>query len=166
MADSPENELLEALGRTFMEAMAARRAGDVDRALDLLRQVVRGEPRLPEPHFELAHIHLTAGRLPEAEIEARTALRWLEQGGQWVDDVPEHVMLSMANNLLGEVLRQRADADEIVFGDPEVFEALLKESKAYFAVAAQLDPTSEHSEHHDFFLGLDELAEGLEPGED
>ncbi len=156
MSENEEDKArLAALGRTFMTAMSARRAGDVDRALDLLRDVIRGEPRLPEPHYELGHIHLVAGRLDDAELSARTALKWLEQGGQWVDNVPESVMLSLAHGLLGEVLRQRASSDEVVFGDPEVFESLLNESKAHFARASELDPENEHADHHQFFLGLD-----------
>ncbi len=155
MSDFPEKDLLESLSQTFLQAMEARRAGDVDRAIDLLREVVKGEPRLPGPHFELGHIHLVAGRLPEAEFEARTALKWLEQGGQWVDNVPENVMFSITHGLLGEILRQKAATNEIVFGDPEVFRDLLEESKAHFARASEYDPANEHADHHGFFLGLD-----------
>lgn len=155
MRDADEKTLLETLSQTFLTAASARRAGDIDRAIELLHDIVRGEPRLPEPHYELGHIHLVAGRLVDAELEARTALKWLLQGGQWVDSVPEHVMISLAHGLLGEVLRQRATTDEVVFGDPEVFRALLDESKAHFAAAAELDPTNEHADHHNFFLELD-----------
>ena len=155
MAETSEDAHLQALSRTFMEAMTARRAGDVDRAVDLLREVVRAEPRLPEPHYELAHIHLVAGRLDDAELEARTALRWLEQGGQWVDDVPEHVMLGLAHRLLGEVLQQRASSDVVVFGDPEVFETLIQEARAHQAQAGELDPAAERADQHSFFLELD-----------
>jgi len=156
MADSTEeDEQLQALSKAFMMAMAARRAGDVDGAVEALRGIVRKEPRLPEPHYELGHIHLVAARLDEAELEARTALKWLHQGGQWVDDVPEHVMLALAHGLLGEVLRQKAATDAVVFGDPEIFETLLDESKLNFAQAQELDPDSEHADHHSFFMELD-----------
>ncbi len=155
MAETPEDEQLQALSRAFMKAMAARRAGDIDGALEALQAIVRKEPRLPEPHYELGHIHLIAARLEEAELEARTALKWLEQGGQWVDDVPEHMMLALAHRLLGEVLRQRASTDAVVFGDPEIFETLLDEAKAHAARAQELDPESEQADQHSFFLELD-----------
>jgi len=142
-ADRPES--LDDLGARFLQALDARRRGDVDGAAELLRGVLKVEPRLPEPHMELAHILLETGQLDEAEEHAREAIRHLEAGGQWTDDLPESVVLGMAWDILGEVLRRIADSDEVVFGDPARFESLMKEARAAFDRAAQIDPTNDHA---------------------
>ncbi|MCB9759167.1 MAG: hypothetical protein H6739_04965 [Alphaproteobacteria bacterium] len=153
-AETPPEEHLAGLGETFLAAMAARQRADVDTAQDLLREIIRKEPRLPEPHLELGRIHLDAGRLHDAEAETREALRLLALGGQWVDDVPEAVMGSIAHGQLAEVLRQRADSDEVIFGDPAVFKALLAEARTEFEQARTLDPSNSHADYHAFFIGL------------
>ncbi len=158
-----EQERLEGLSVIFSAALEARRRGLTERARELLRLVLRREPRLAEPHLELAHIAMSGGRLDEAELEAREGLRLLETGGAWVDDLPEDVLRSHAHNLLAELLRQRADSDEVIFGDPERFRAILAESRRHFSRAATLDPDNDHAGHHDFYLGLDErLSSGEE----
>ena len=78
--DSSE-DLLAALAPRFLAALELRVAGDVEGATKELQELLKREPRLPEPRLELAHIHLEAVRLPEAETEAREALKWLVQGG-------------------------------------------------------------------------------------
>ena len=159
---NPESQrLLEQLGAVFMEATRRIQRGEVARGAELLQMIVRRAPRLPEPHLELARIHYDAGQLGEAEAEAREALRYLEQGGQWVDEIPEDVMLSLAHGLLGEILKSRLDDDTVVFGDPTVYSGLLEESRRHFDAAARLDPQNDHAGHHAFFLGLDDL--GLDP---
>ena len=45
--------------------------------------------------------------------------------------------------------------DDVVFGDPEIFETLLDESKAHVAKAQDLDPESDQADQHGFFLELD-----------
>ena len=130
----------------FLEALDAHRKADVDRAMDLLRKIIHHEPRLPEPHLELGRIHLDAGRLPDAEAETREALKWLELGGQWVDDLPEEVMQSVTYGQLGEVVRQIAESDEVLFGEPGRFQDLLKEARGYFDKAHALDPSNDHAE--------------------
>ncbi|MEE2749914.1 MAG: tetratricopeptide repeat protein [Myxococcota bacterium] len=146
----------ETLGPRFLAALEKRRTGDVTGAEEDLKEVLLAEPRLPEPRLELGHIYLEAGRIPEAESEIREGLRWLEQGGQWVEDISENQALSLAHGLLGEVLRARCESDEAVFGDEEDFKALLKESRTSFEKAAKLDPENEYAAHHAFFLGLEE----------
>lgn len=142
--DSPESHL-EGLGQRFLLAMAARDKNDLDAAAELLRSVLRVEPRLGEPQMELARILLETEQLDEAEEHAREAVRIFEGGGQWTDDLPENVVLSMAWDLLGEILRSKADSDEVVFGDPGRFEGLMTEAKAAFLAAVRLDPTNEHA---------------------
>lgn len=137
--DRPEGHLAE-LGPRFLRALAARQAGRVDEALDLFSEVLRAEPRLAEPRLEIARIWLEMGRLDDAEEEVREALRILEAGGQWSEDVPENVMLSVAWALLGEILKERATSDDVVFGDPASFETLLRQSRSAFERAALLDP--------------------------
>ncbi|MFZ5482154.1 MAG: tetratricopeptide repeat protein [Myxococcota bacterium] len=144
MADAPEKHL-EALGPRFMEGLKKRAEGRVDDALEIFQEVLRAEPRLAEPRMEIARVWLEMGKLEEAEAEAREAVRLLETGAQWTDELPENVVLALAWALLGEVLKERAQSDEVVFGDPEVFEALLGESRVAFARAAELDPTDSAS---------------------
>lgn len=150
------SELDESMGPRFLAALERRRDGDVRGAEELLREILLAEPRLPEPRLELGHIYLEAGRMAEAESEIREGLRWLEQGGQWVDDLSEAQALSLAHGLLGEVLRVRSESDEAVFGDEEDFRKLVEESKKQFERAATLDPENEYAAHHAFFLGLEE----------
>lgn len=142
--DAPE-EHLAGLGERFLLAMAARDKGDIDAAAELLRAVIRVEPRLGEPQMELARILLETEQLDDAEDHAREAVRIFEGGGQWTEDLPEAVVLSMAHDLLGEILRSKADSDEVVFGDPARFEALMSEARVAFRRAAELDPTNEHA---------------------
>lgn len=133
---------LDGLGERFYRALDLARDRDLDGAADLLSGILKIEPRLGEPHLELARILAETGQLDEAEAHAREAVRILESGGQWVDDLPEPVLQSLAHGLLGEVLRRRADSDEVVFGDPKSWESLMKEAKAAFARASELDPTN------------------------
>ncbi len=142
--DAPESHL-EGLGQRFLLAMAARDKNDLDASAELLRSILRVEPRLAEPQMELARILLETEQLDEAETYAREAVRIFEGGGQWTDDLPENVVLSMALDLLGEILRSKADSDEVVFGDPDRFQVLMKEARAAFLQAAKLDPTNEHA---------------------
>lgn len=155
-ADDNEARALERLGERFMAALARKEKGDLDAAEDELRAILRTEPRLAEPRLELARILLDTDRLSEAEDHAREALDALLAGGQWIDDLPESVLLAMAHALLAEVLRRRADEDDIIFGDPEVFRAMVDEAKRLFARAAELDPDGdEYSSYYAFFLGIE-----------
>ena len=157
MSDEKENPAPEEghtidLEAPFLSALKARRSGDVDKAMDLLQEVLKGDPRLPEPHLEMAHIHLEAERFDLAEEQAREGLKWLVQGGQWVEDLEPHVVLSHAHDLLGQILQERAATDEIVFGDEEVFKDLVKEAKSHFSRARELDPKNEHANFTAFFM--------------
>lgn len=150
---APESHLSD-LGPRFFAALKMRVDGHVDEALELFRDLLAKEPRLAEPRLELGRILLEMGHLDDAEAEAREAIRILDAGGQWTDDLPENVVLGLAWSLLGEVLKERASSDEVVFGDPEVFRDLLAQSRAAYAKAAELDPSDSTS----FFNAL-ELAE-------
>ena len=133
--------------------MDERSSGQIDEAEKRLRSIVRQEPRLAEPHLALGRLLLDTGRLEEAEDYARLGLEHLEQSGLWTEDLPEPVVQGIAHSLLGEVLRQRADSDDIIFGDPEVFKALLVEAKQCFERAQAADPDDAYSAHQAFFLG-------------
>jgi len=149
------NEDLQQLQQRFLVALAAKDKGDIDAAEDELRAVLRVEPRLPEPRMELARILLDTDRLDDAEPHARQALEHLEAGGQWTDELPEHIVLGLAHALLAEVLRRKADEDDVIFGDPETFRKLVDESKQHFEQAAQLDADDSYSSYYAFFLGED-----------
>lgn len=138
---APEAHLV-ALGPKFIAALEARTAGRVDAAVEALLEILRAEPRLAEPRLELGRIYLEMGRLDDAEAEAREALRILAAGGAWTEDLPESLLESLGWALLGEVLKEQAATDEVVFGDdPARFQELIATSRAAFKRAHELDPT-------------------------
>lgn len=161
LADVPE-EHLAGLEARFMEGLERVRQGRHQDAMKIFREILGVEPRLPEPRLELARVLLDVGRLEDAEAEAREALLRLESGGQWTEELPENVVKGLAEGLLAEILRQRADSDEVVFGDPRRFKALAREARARFARAAQLDPENQHAHYHAFFMGLDEQGKPVD----
>jgi tetratricopeptide (TPR) repeat protein len=154
MSDEIAEPHLQELQALFLSALEARRRSDVDRAMELLGEVLKGDPRLAEPRLELGRLHLDTERLEDAEEHTREALRVLVAGGQWIEDLPENVVLSVAHGQLGEVLRRRAESDEVLFGPPEDFKAMLAESKLHFDKAHELDPSNEHAEFYGFQLEL------------
>ena len=154
MSDELQEKHLAALGARFVAGIEARAAGKVDQALEIFHEILKAEPRLAEPRLEIGRVFLEMGRLDDAEAEVREALRILETGGQWTEDLPETVVLALGWALLGEILKEKASTDEVVFGDPEVFAGLVEESRLAFARAAQLDPSDTSS-----FLNAKELEE-------
>jgi tetratricopeptide (TPR) repeat protein len=156
--DQPEDHL-SGLGSTFLSGVEHFRQGRIDKATEAFRAILAVEPRLAEPRLELARILLDTGRLPEAEAEAREALRLLEAGAQWLEALDESVMLGLAHGLLAEILRQLADTDEVIFGEPERFHAITRQAREHFAKAATLDPENQHAAYHAFFMKL-EIPDG------
>jgi len=150
---------LAPLANRFMVALERRRAGQVDKAADELRAILRVEPRLAEPHMELASIHLALAQPDRAVEHAREAVRLLETGSRWNEDLPENVVASLALNLLGESLRQVADQDSVVFGDPERWKELMAEARLSFKKAAELDPDNEHASWSAFGFGPEPKAD-------
>lgn len=148
-----ETSALQSLEADFIRGISEKDAGDFDRAEKTFRSILKTEPRLAEPRMELARILLETERVSDAEAHAREALTHLESGGQWTDDLPENVVLAIANALVAEALRRRADQDEILFGDPEVFKQMVADSKHHFAKACELDPSDETSSYYAFFMG-------------
>ncbi|MEM6929461.1 MAG: tetratricopeptide repeat protein [Myxococcota bacterium] len=155
--EESEAARLASLETTFLSALALKDGGDFDKAEEQLREILRTEPRLAEPHMELARILLETDRLDDAEAHARQAIEILGgDNGQWTDELPENVVMALAHALLAEILRRRADSDEVLFGDPEVFRALVAEAKSHFETAADLDPKDEYSSYYGFFLGIED----------
>lgn len=138
---------LDGLDARFLGALESIRAGRVDQAAEELRAILKIEPRLAEPRLELGRLLLDAGQLDEAAEQASEAISILESGGQWVEDLPEEVVLSLAWDLRGEALRRTADQDEVVFGDPAEWTRLTEESQAAFKKAAELDPDNVHARY-------------------
>ncbi len=132
--DAPEPHL-EGLGDEFMNAVQRMEKNDVDAAAEILRRILQKEPRLAEPRIELARILIETRQVSEAESEIREAIRILENGGQWLDDLSEAQVQSVAYGLLAEVLRMMAEEDEVVFGDPERWRSIVDESHAAFRKA-------------------------------
>jgi tetratricopeptide (TPR) repeat protein len=145
---------LDALGEQFLDALKWVRDGNIDGAEDALRAILNVEPRLPEPRLELARLLLDTDRLEEAEAQAREARGYLEADGQWTDDLPANVVLALCYGLIAEILRRRADEDNVIFGDPDAFRAIVDESQTLFSKAAELDPSDEYASYHAFFLGV------------
>ncbi|MFH1469376.1 MAG: hypothetical protein ABIO70_33635 [Pseudomonadota bacterium] len=165
--EQPEDHLA-GLGERFMQAMDLLQKGEQDRAMELLRAILVVEPRLAEPHLEIARILLDGGQLREARAEAEEGLRLLESGGRWVEDLDEAVLLGLAHGLVAEILRQIADTDEVIFGDPKVFKGITRRARRHFAKAAALDPENHHASYHAFFLGVgqEECGDDGEDGDD
>lgn len=153
---------LQGLGERFLAAMDAMQAGRVDEAAEELRAILKVEPRLAEPRLELGRLLLEAGQLDEAAEQAQEAISILESGGQWIDDLDENVVLSVAWNLRGEALRRTADQDEVVFGDPAEWTRLVEEARAAFAKAAELDPENAHAAYWAGGTDSERLEEGDE----
>ncbi|MEL6346224.1 MAG: tetratricopeptide repeat protein [Myxococcota bacterium] len=150
ISSEEEDARVASLQARFTQALQARRDGDVDSAAELLRGILKVEPRLAEPRMELSHLLLSTGQTDEAEEHAREAIRILETGGQWTDDIPENVLLALAYDHLGESLRQRADSDEIIFGPPDMLKKLHSEARSIFRKASTLDPDNEHAWYWSF----------------
>lgn len=157
--EQDEAEQLALLQTRFVEALRLKDAGKLDDAEDIFREILAKEPRLPEPRMELARVLLDTERITDAEAHAREALAQLEAGGQWTDDLAEEVVQALCHGLLAEILRRRADADDVIFGDPAAFRALVEESKQHFERAAALDPSDEYSSYYAFFLGQPDRPE-------
>lgn len=147
-----ESALIEQLAADYLAAVQALSDGKVDQAEDLLRAIVRTEPRLPEPQLSLGRLCLDTARLDEAEERTREALKLLAELGPWTEDLDPNVVLSVAHAQLAEVLRQRLDEDDVVFGDAEVYKALTKESQEHFAKAHELDPSDETASFYAFYM--------------
>jgi tetratricopeptide (TPR) repeat protein len=162
-APNDEDQRLNALGSMFMAALKAKDSGKLDKAEETLISILRQEPRLPEPRMELARILLDSDRLVEAEDHVRTALDHLRAGGQWIDEVPEHVLLALAHALLAEILRRRIDQDDVIFGDPDEFKRLVAESRTNFSKAHELDPSDEYASYYAFFMGPEDHKVVLGP---
>ncbi len=159
--DGPEDHL-SGLDEQFMEAVGRMEKQDIDGAAELFRRILQTEPRLAEPRIELARILIETQQAVEAEAEIREAIRLLENGGQWLDAIPENQVQSIAYGLLAETLRIRAEADEVVFGDPDAWRNIVDESHAAFRKARELDPENSHAEYwassFDLDAGKDEDA--------
>ncbi|MCB9678426.1 MAG: tetratricopeptide repeat protein [Alphaproteobacteria bacterium] len=153
MTEDHDEEKLEALSQQFVGAVELHAAGKTDAAEDELRAVLRVEPRLAEPHLLLGRILLDTDRLEDAEEHTREALKILLSGQQWTEDVPAHVVLAVCHAQLAEILRRTADEDDVIFGDPERFHAIVEESRTHFQKASDLDPTDETSSYYAFFMG-------------
>lgn len=136
-----------------MSAVRARNASQLDKAIDLFEALLSQDPRLAEVHIELAHIGLDTSRLEDAEGHAKQAIDLLESNGIWLETFELDTVKSVAYALLAEALRRRADEDDVIFGDPEVFRSLVAESKKNFEIAAGLDPNDAASSYYAFFLG-------------
>jgi len=155
---SHEAAQLEALGKQFFLALEKKDAGDFDGALQEFQAILKVEPRLAEPRMELARMLLDLDRTQDAEEHARQALEDLENHGQWVDTIDENQILALAHAILAEALRRRVEEDDVIFGDPEQFKALLVESRTHFNTASELDPSDEYSSYHAFFMGPEEAS--------
>ncbi len=156
---------LAALGPRFLRGLAAHGAGRVDQALEIYNQILLAEPRLPEPRMERGRIRLEMGQLDDAEADLREAIRLLEAGGQWSEDVAENVVQALAWSLLGEVLKEKAATDDVVFGPEEGFVTLIAQSRLAFARAAELDPADATSQINALELSEEQLDAANEKAE-
>jgi tetratricopeptide (TPR) repeat protein len=139
--DDVENATLQQFETHFIHAMELRQQGNTQAASKILLAILKEEPRLPEPHLEIAHIYYSMDQLDDAQIHIEQAVQQLENGGQWLD-IPENDLLSIAYVLQGEIYRGLADQDEIVLGNPERFQDLINRAKNAFNKAKMIDPAN------------------------
>ena len=142
MSDQFEEPDLSEVEWIFNDAVKLMRDGDTAGAKDQFKQVLRADPRLPEPYLELAIISREEQDLDLAIDETRMGLELLEKGGQWVDTLPNHVVLAHARNLLAELLVEAAQQGDIPI-QPDVFEPMWNEAVALFESAQETDPDNE-----------------------
>ena len=154
---SVNEENLGFLEPIFTKALEARQNGDNTRAIELFQNILRIEPRLPEPHLELAHIYLGLNQFETARIHSDQAIEYLENGGQWIDTISEDDILSLAYTIKGEIHRVEADQDEVVLGDVEIWKRMLLLSQACYRKALDLNPENEdakyYSRHYHWLTG-------------
>lgn len=139
--DDVENATLQQFESHFLTAMELRQQGNTQAATKILLAILKEEPRLPEPHLEIAHIYYSIDQLDDAQSHIEQAVQQLENGGQWLD-IPENDLLSIAYVLQGEIYRGLADQDEIVLGNPEKFQELINRAKNAFNKAKLIDPAN------------------------
>lgn len=136
-----ESSAIEPMQALFMAAMEHRQMGQTKKAEACLLEIVKNEPRLPEPHLELAHIYHSTEQLDEARIHIEDAVQYLENGGQWLD-LPEAEVLSMAYVIQGDIYRSLADLDEVVFGDQVLYVEYINKAKKAFTKANTIDSST------------------------
>ena len=134
-AEAAEIEPMQAL---FMAAMEHRQIGNPKKAEVCLLEIVKKEPRLPEPHLELAHIYHAQQQFDDARTHIEQAVQYLENGGQWLD-LPESEIMAMAYLIQGEIYRSLADLDEVVFGEQAVYVDYVNRAKNAFKKANLID---------------------------
>ena len=137
-AEASEIEPMQAL---FMAAMEHRQGGDARKSEICLLEIIKKEPRLPEPHLELAHIYLAQEQFEEARTHIEQAVQYLENGGQWLD-LPENEILTMAYLIQGEIYRSLADLDEVVFGEQAAYIDYVNRAKNAFKKANMIDSST------------------------
>ena len=151
---------LKDLDAQFMAGIEMFAKSDIDGGAECMRRILRVEPRLAEPRIELARVLVETDQLTEAEAEIREAIRILENGGQWIDLLPENEVQSVAYGLLAEILRKRAESDEVVFGDSTQWRAIVDESHAAFRKARELDPKNAHADYWAGGFDVDDETRG------
>ena len=155
-----DEQHLDGLGNQFIRGLNSFESGDVDGAAETFRRILKIEPRLAEPRIELGRILLETGQLQESEAEFREAIRILDGGGIWIESLSEKQVKSVAFGLLAEALRRLAESDDVVFGDPEQWRAVVDESHAAFRKARELDPDNAHADYWAGGLDIDADADG------
>ena len=136
-----ESSAIAPMQELFMAAMEHRQMGQTKKAEVCLLEILKNEPRLPEPHLELAHIYHATKQLDEARIHIEEAVQYLENGGQWLD-LPEQEVLSMAYVIQGDIYRSLADLDEVVFGDQVLYVDYINRAKNAFSKANMIDSST------------------------
>ena len=143
-----ENSYTNALIKKFEQAMEARERNDIDSCCELLLQVIKQEPRLPEPHLEIANIYLIIEKLEDARVHIEEAITYLENGGQWMD-MDLSTVLSLAYATKSEIYHALADQDEIVLNANETeFIRLMKISKEAKQKSEECNP-NQHVDNYE-----------------
>ena len=144
-----EENYTNALIKKFEQALEARENNDIDSCCELLLHIIKNEPRLPEPHMELANIYLIIEKFEDARVHIEEAITYLENGGQWTE-IDLNTLLSLAYATKSEIYHALADRDEIVLNSNETeFIRLIKISQSAKKKAQELNP----NQHIDNYQG-------------
>ena len=129
-----------ALEARFLKAVEAFSEGRTEAAELGFREVLMGDPRLPEPRLELAVVLFQKGQSEEAEAQARMALDQVQKGWCWLENFSPEALEAHASNLLGEVLLHRLAEGELADLPGDELVGKWKEAEGLFKRAVSLDP--------------------------
>ncbi len=120
-AAEKQNSQIKNVNKMIVDARAARKAGDLDKAIALDTQATQAKPDVGLTWYELGDSELAAKKYPDAATNYKKALTLLT-----AEKAPKPDVIAAANNNLGEALANSGD---------------VKDAVGAYEAAAKADPT-------------------------